>query len=183
MIVGIAVGSVVLVAAIVILVLTLVRRKKRRGSETGSVLPQDNGRDDVVEDKHFPHPVSAHTTGTQGSSDPFAPFGGESRPICSLQNYPSSFSNALHLGRADQPEDPYRPASGTFEMDGNSAAPVELPATSVSSSGPTNAHRASRLEPVQEMPPADPRANLATVPADDGKPVYVNHWNQYKNLG
>ncbi|KAM0250186.1 hypothetical protein ACHAQJ_008729 [Trichoderma viride] len=158
-IVGIAIGGVALIAVIVVLVLTLVRRKKRRGSETDSALNQDSGRDDVVEEKHFPHPVSAHTTGTQGSSDPFAPFG----------------------GRADQPEDPYRPASGAFEMDGSSAAPIELPAVSVLSPG-TSARKSSRLEPVQEVTTTDPRANLTSVPADDGKPVYVNHWNQYKNM-
>ncbi|GFP53605.1 hypothetical protein ACSS6W_001167 [Trichoderma asperelloides] len=158
-IVGIAVGAVALIAIIVVIVLTLVRRKKQRRSEADFDL-QDNGRDDVVEEKHFPHPVSAHTTGTQGSSDPFAPFG----------------------GRADQPEDPYRPASGAFEMDGSSAAPIELPAVSVS--GPsTNTHKSSRLEPVQEITTTDPRANLTSVPGDDGKPAYVNHWDQYKNLG
>ncbi|KAL6898129.1 hypothetical protein GGI43DRAFT_385023 [Trichoderma evansii] len=158
-IVGIAVGGVALIAIIVVIVLTLLHRKKQRRSEADFDL-QDNGRDDVVEEKHFPPSVSAHTTGTQGSSDPFAPFG----------------------GRADQPEDPYRPASGAFEMDGSSAAPVELPASSVS--GPsTNGYKSSRLEPVQEITTMDPRANLTSVPVDDGKPVYVNHWDQYKNLG
>ncbi|KAH6611000.1 hypothetical protein Trco_001020 [Trichoderma cornu-damae] len=145
-IVGIAVGGAVLIAAVVVLVLALVRRRKRRGSDTGSVLHQDTGRDDVVEEKHFPHPISVHTT-----------------------------------GRADQPKDPYRPASGAFEMDASSAAPIELPAVSISSPS-TKAHKASRLEPVQEAAPTDPRANLTSVPTDDGKPVYVNHWNQYKNL-
>ncbi|KAL7932618.1 hypothetical protein V8C35DRAFT_328250 [Trichoderma chlorosporum] len=159
-IVGIAVGGTVLIAIVAVLVLTMIRRKKRRGSETDSVLPQDSGRDEVVEEKHFPHNVSAQTTGTQGSSDPFAPFG----------------------GRADQPEDPYPPASGAFEMDGSSAAPIELPAVSASSVGATN-RKASHLEPVQEAPRTDPRANLTSLPADDGKPVYVNHWNQYKKLG
>lgn len=90
--------------------------------------------------------------------------------------------NQRALGRADQPEDPYRPASGAFEMDGSSAAPVELPAVSVS--GPsTNTHKLSRLEAVQEINTTDPRANLTSVPGDDGKPAYVNHWDQYKNLG
>ncbi|KAL7946607.1 hypothetical protein V8C42DRAFT_321191 [Trichoderma barbatum] len=83
-IVGIAVGGAVLIAIAVVLMLTLVRSKKRRGSETDSVLHQDNGRDggrdEVVEEKHFPHNISAHTTGTQASSDPFAPFGGEAWP-------------------------------------------------------------------------------------------------------
>ena len=87
-----------------------------------------------------------------------------------------------YLGRADQPEDPYRPPSGAFEMDGTSAAPVELPAVSASSPGPST-HKGTRLEPVQEVTAADPRANLTSGPAGDGKPVYVNHWNQYKNLG
>jgi hypothetical protein len=76
-IVGIAIGGVALIAIIVVAVLTLLRRKKQRSSEVDFDPHQDNGRDDVVEEKHFPHPVSAHTTSTQGSSDPFAPFGGE----------------------------------------------------------------------------------------------------------
>ncbi|KAL7921720.1 hypothetical protein ACQKWADRAFT_313797 [Trichoderma austrokoningii] len=141
-IVGIAVGGVALIAIIVVTVLTLLRRKKQRRSEASDFdLHQDNGRDDVVEEKHFPHPVSAHTTSTQGSSDPFAPFG----------------------GRADKPEDPYPPASGAFEMDGSSAAPIELPAMSVSSPS-TNTHKPSRLEPVQEITTSAPRANLTSVP-------------------
>ncbi|KAM0484558.1 hypothetical protein ACHAPX_001984 [Trichoderma viride] len=159
-IVGIAVGGVALIAIIVVTVLTLLRRKKQRRSEADFDLTQDTGRDDVVEEKHFPHPVSAHTTSTQGSSDPFAPFG----------------------GRVDKSEDPYPLASGAFEMDGSSAAPIELPAMSVS--GPsTNARQPSRLEPVQEVTTTDPRANLTSVPVDASKPVYVNHWDQYKNLG
>ncbi|KAK0766257.1 hypothetical protein N5P37_001149 [Trichoderma harzianum] len=159
-IVGIAVGGAVLIAIAVVLMLALVRRKKRRGSETDSVLRQDNGRDDAVDEKHFPNNGPTGANGTQGSSDPFAPFG----------------------GRADQPEDPYRPASGAFEMDGSSAAPVELPAVSASSPGKAD-RKASRLEPVQEATCTDPRANLTSVPTDDGHPVYVNHWNQYKHLG
>ncbi|KAL6827471.1 hypothetical protein J3E69DRAFT_365955 [Trichoderma sp. SZMC 28015] len=159
-IVGIAVGGAVLIAIAVVLMLALVRRKKRRGSETDSVLRQDTGRDDAVDEKHFPHNGPTDANGTQGNSDPFAPFG----------------------GRADQPEDPYRPASGAFEMDGSSAAPIELPA--VSTSSPSKADRkATRLEPVQEAASTDPRANLTSVPTDDGQPVYVNHWNQYKTLG
>lgn len=70
-------GGVALIAIIVVTVLTLLRRKKQRRSEDDFDLHQDVGRDDVVEEKHFPPPVSAHTTSTQGSSDPFAPFGGE----------------------------------------------------------------------------------------------------------
>ncbi|KAL6854694.1 hypothetical protein J3F83DRAFT_754493 [Trichoderma novae-zelandiae] len=160
-IVGIAIGGAVAIAILVVLAFALLRRrKKHRGSETASVIQHDTGRDEVVEDKHFPQPMSAHTTGTRASSDPFAPFG----------------------GRADQPEDPYRPPSGAFEMDGTGAALVELPAVSASSPGP-GTHKGSRLAPVQEVTAADPRANLTSGPADDGKPVYVNHWNQYKNLG
>ncbi|KAL5084463.1 hypothetical protein Trisim1_011741 [Trichoderma cf. simile WF8] len=159
-IVGIAVGGAVLIAIAVVLMLAFVRRKKRRGSETDSVLRQDTGRDDAVDEKHFPQNGPTDANGSQGNSDPFAPFG----------------------GRADQPEDPYRPASGAFEMDGSSAAPIELPA--VSTSSPSKADRkASRLEPVQETTSTDPRANLTSVPTDDGHPVYVNHWNQYKSLG
>ncbi|KKP06600.1 hypothetical protein THAR02_01298 [Trichoderma harzianum] len=159
-IIGIAVGGAVLISIAVVLMLALVRRKKRRGSETDSVLHQDNGRDDAVDEKHFPQNGPTHANGTQGNSDPFAPFG----------------------GRADQPEDPYRPASGAFEMDGSSAAPVELPAVNTSSPGKAD-RKASRLEPVQEATCTDPRANFTSVPTDDGHPVYVNHWNQYKHLG
>ncbi|PNP49165.1 hypothetical protein THARTR1_10089 [Trichoderma harzianum] len=71
-IVGIAVGGAVLIAIAVVLMLALARHKKRRGSETDSVFRQDSGRDDAVDEKHFPH-----NGPTQGSSDPFAPFGGE----------------------------------------------------------------------------------------------------------
>ncbi|KAG6127991.1 hypothetical protein E4U28_008432 [Claviceps purpurea] len=43
------------------------------------------------------------------SRDPFAPFG----------------------GRVDKPDYPYRPSTGTFELDGVAITVVELPATSV----------------------------------------------------
>ncbi|KAK4062734.1 uncharacterized protein Triagg1_9732 [Trichoderma aggressivum f. europaeum] len=153
-IVGIAVGGAVLIAIAVVLMLALARHKKRRGSETDSVLRHDNGRDDAVDEKHFPHNGPTHADGTQGSSDPFAPFG----------------------GRADQPEDPYRPASGAFEMDGSSAAPVELPAVSASDLDKAD-RKASRLEPVQEVNSTDPRANLTSVPTDDGQPVMDVIWH------
>ncbi|KAG5961816.1 hypothetical protein E4U57_007408 [Claviceps arundinis] len=51
------------------------------------------------------------------SKDPFAPFG----------------------GRIDKPDYPYRPSTGTFELDGVAITVVELPATSVPEvSGPVN---------------------------------------------
>ncbi|KAG6104023.1 hypothetical protein E4U31_002263 [Claviceps sp. LM219 group G6] len=51
------------------------------------------------------------------SKDPFAPFG----------------------GRVDKPDYPYRPSTGTFELDGVAITVVELPATSVPEvSGPVN---------------------------------------------
>ncbi|PTB76612.1 hypothetical protein M440DRAFT_1317781, partial [Trichoderma longibrachiatum ATCC 18648] len=78
-IVGAAIGGAVVLAILFVVAFALLRRRKKQqsGSETASVIQQDTGRDEVVEDKHFPLPVSAHTTGTQASSDPFAPFGGK----------------------------------------------------------------------------------------------------------
>ncbi|KAK5990951.1 hypothetical protein PT974_09226 [Cladobotryum mycophilum] len=160
-IIGIAVGGAIVIAILGVMAIFLIRRRKRKArSNTYSTYNQDNGGDDLVEEKHFPQALSTHTTGTQGSSDPFAPFG----------------------GRADQPDDLYRPHSGTFEMDGTTTTPVELPANSIPSPS-TAASKAPRLDPVQEIVPADPRANLNSLQTESGKPAYVNHWNQYKNLG
>jgi hypothetical protein len=72
-----SVGGAILLAIIVMLAIFIKRRLKSRRDRQSAAAEDDRGRDDLVEEKHFPHAISAHTTGTQGSTDPFAPFGGE----------------------------------------------------------------------------------------------------------
>lgn len=84
------------------------------------------------------------------------------------------------------PPDPYRPASGTFEMDGAGMAPVELPAESAAPShapGPQAAQQTYQPYGPAGGPAADPRANLNALKTDSGHATYVNHWNQWKALG
>lgn len=76
-IIGVAVGGATLLAILVIIIISMKRHSRKSHDSRSDLVFQDNdGRDDLAEEKHFHHPASAHTTGTQGSSDPFAPFGG-----------------------------------------------------------------------------------------------------------
>ncbi|KAG6104653.1 hypothetical protein E4U14_005548 [Claviceps sp. LM454 group G7] len=114
------------------------------------------------------------------SSDPFAPFG----------------------GRADNSDYPYRPSTGTFEMDGLAISGVELPGTSIPEvSGPvktatTAPDEASEPDIVKTAaaapdeasesgtspPTPEPAATLASPSSPKGKITYVNQWNEYKVL-
>lgn len=94
---------------------------------------------------------------------------------------------ADEVGRADEPENPYKPKNGAFEMDAMSIAPVELPAMSFEPGRPKR--QASSSEPgvstpiaVRHTPSKDPRSNLNSLKTESGRPAYVNHWNQYKTL-
>ncbi|KAG5975180.1 hypothetical protein E4U58_001808 [Claviceps cyperi] len=98
------------------------------------------------------------------SSDPFAPFG----------------------GRADNPGYPYRPSTGTFEMDGVDISVVELPAASIpevpdivktAAAAPDEASESSTSPPTPQ-----PAATLASPSSPKGKITYVNQWNEYKVL-
>jgi hypothetical protein len=76
-IVGMSVGGAIIIAIIVMSALFIKRRLKSRRDRQSAAAEDDRGRDDLVEEKHFPHAISAYTTEDQGSTDPFAPFGGE----------------------------------------------------------------------------------------------------------
>lgn len=76
-IVGIGIGGAAIVVFLVITAIMIKRRVKRRREEQETGTAQHNtGRDDRFDEKQFSQQMSAHTTGTQGSGDPFAPFGG-----------------------------------------------------------------------------------------------------------
>ncbi|KAM5356096.1 hypothetical protein ACJ41O_002742 [Fusarium nematophilum] len=162
-IVGAAVGGAVALAILTVLVVAFLRRRKLNREESGSGDGQHSSGE-----KNYYQGVSRHTTGTRESHDPFAPFG----------------------GRADRADDPLRPPSGTFEMDGTSTAPVELPAVKFSDTGeeqrlpshPSGTTAPYRY-PVQVAGPTDPRANLNASTAERLQKTYVNHWNQYRSLG
>lgn len=67
-------------------------------------------------------------------------------------------------------------------MDATSAVPVELPDTSPISPPPIPCTSAP-LPPIKDTCPADPYANLNSLGNEDGRPKYVNHWNQYRAMG
>ncbi|KAG6085865.1 hypothetical protein E4U33_000805 [Claviceps sp. LM78 group G4] len=114
------------------------------------------------------------------SSNPFAPFG----------------------GRADNFDYPYRPSTGTFEMDGVAISGVELPAASIpegtdivktaamapdkaSESDTVNTAEAAPDEASESgtyPPTPEPAATLASPSSPKGKITYVNQWNEYEIL-
>ncbi|KFH43599.1 hypothetical protein ACRE_056240 [Hapsidospora chrysogenum ATCC 11550] len=162
-IVGVGIGGAVIVAFLVIMTIMIKRRRKRYQDGENADVPGENlERDDRFDEKHFPQQMSVHTTGgTEGSGDPFAPFG----------------------GRADrEPESTNRPPSDAFEMDATSITPVELPDTSPGTTIARTTSSATWVSPVTDIGPADPRANLNSLGCRDGKPEYVNHWNQYRSM-
>ncbi|KAM0485793.1 hypothetical protein ACHAP7_002746 [Fusarium lateritium] len=174
-IVGGVVGGVVFLT-LVILVVFMVRRR-RHNRELWVNGAGEYTFDEKEEKSYLRRMLSRNTT--QRSQDPFAPFG----------------------GRIDRVDDPLRPPSGTFEMDGTSTVPVELPAVTFSDAkakesqpvGHTNATStgystvAGYVAPTQ-YPTAtgnsiDPRANLNASLEDRQQKQFVNHWNQYRTLG
>ena len=83
-IIGIGIGGAALIAFLVILAVMIKRSRKRRHEQEQTEAESDDqvyGGADRYDEKHFPQHMSAHSTGTQGSKDPFAPFGGESQAI------------------------------------------------------------------------------------------------------
>ncbi|KAM4059594.1 hypothetical protein HRG_011650 [Hirsutella rhossiliensis] len=167
-IVGTVAGGIVLGVVLVVLVVACRRRNRNRAAseaDSAAAFPDGLGGSNDAEKPHgqqqYQPPMSAHTT---GSSDPFAPFG----------------------GRADVPPDPYRPPSGTFEMDGAGMAPVELPAEPATPShalGPRQPRQTYRAYGPAGDPATDPRANLNSLKTDSGHAAYINHWDQWKALG
>ena len=90
-------------------------------------------------------------------------------------------------GRADQPEPEYpvKPPENTFEMDATSTAPVELPDNCIPAPMcELPETTVARPIPVAEAAPAtDPNANLTSLGTENGRPQYINHWNQYRAVG
>ncbi|KAK2593814.1 hypothetical protein QQS21_008472 [Conoideocrella luteorostrata] len=127
---GAATGGAAILALVIIICLVSRRRKKRRESCDASET-ETLGGESRIHDSEKQN--TSHAQPTLPNIDPFAPFG----------------------GRADRPHDPYRPPSGTFEMDGTGMAPVELPAVSVSKP-PDNA----------ETAPASNKASTGLTVAD-----------------
>lgn len=161
-----------MILALVAYVWMMVRRRKRAGAN--SDMPGD---EDATEGSRVNgyEKVTSHTTGTEESADPFAPFGGK------FVHFLEAASTLLTMtGRADQLHEPYPPQSGTFEMDGSSLAPVELPAISISEA-PDNTIPPTRHTSPTSSAVIDPRATLASGPGQE-KPQYVNQWNQYKAM-
>ncbi|KAJ4207717.1 hypothetical protein NW767_001958 [Fusarium falciforme] len=185
-IVGAAVGGAAALAILAVLVFALLRRRRLNQDNSGMA---DGGDGNGEKNQWLGYGVSAHTTGTREDHDPFAPFG----------------------GRADRTDDPFRPPSNTFEMDGTSNVPVELPAVKFSDAREDprpqfhpQAHPQDRSQsqpqsqfhstgsmsatpsyghPVQPAGPVDPRANLNASLRERQQHTYVNHWNQYRALG
>ncbi|KAJ4325446.1 hypothetical protein N0V84_003498 [Fusarium piperis] len=185
-IVGAAVGGAAALAILAVLVFALLRRRRLNRDNSGMA---DAGDDNGEKNQWMGYNVSPHTTGTREDHDPFAPFG----------------------GRADRTDDPFRPPSNTYEMDGTSNVPVELPAVKFSDAREDprpqfhpQAHPQARPlsqprdqfhstgsmsatpsygHPVQPAGPVDPRANLNASLRERQQHTYVNHWNQYRALG
>ncbi|KAM0345223.1 hypothetical protein ACHAPU_006621 [Fusarium lateritium] len=175
LIVGAVVGGVVALVLVALAVMMIRRRKKNRElwvNGAGQYCYEEK------EEKSYLKRMLSRNT-TQRSQDPFAPFG----------------------GRIDRVEDPHRPPSGTFEMDGTSTVPVELPAVTFSDAkakesrpvGNMNATPTGHPAPAGYVAPtryptangssADPRANMNASLEDRQQKQFVNHWNQYRALG
>ncbi|KAF4998819.1 hypothetical protein FGRMN_2874 [Fusarium graminum] len=175
LIVGAVVGGVVALVLVVLAVMMIRRRKHNRElwvNGAGQYCYEEK------EEKSYLKRMLSRNT-TQRSQDPFAPFG----------------------GRIDRVDNPQRPPSGTFEMDGTSTVPVELPAVIFSDAkvkesrpvGHMNATSAEHPAPAGYVAPtryptangssADPRANLNASLEDRQQKQFVNHWNQYRALG
>ena len=66
-------------------------------------------------------------------------------------------------------------------MDATTAVPVELPDSIAFAASPTTTVRA--LVAVEPATPAQPGANLGPLEKGQGKPKYINHWEQYRAMG
>ncbi|KAG5939916.1 hypothetical protein E4U59_002784 [Claviceps monticola] len=177
-----AAASAAIIMIIIIILFTLVFALRRRKKNRASCDASDAG------------PLG-HDSGTtrseksnlkkdeflRMSSDTFAPFG----------------------GRADNSDYPYRPSTGTFEMDGVAISGVEHPAASIpealdpvktaaeapdkaSESDTVNTAAAAPDDEASESgtspPTPEPAATLASPSSPKGKITYVNQWNEYEVL-
>ncbi|KAF5026483.1 hypothetical protein F66182_1405 [Fusarium sp. NRRL 66182] len=164
-IVGGVVGGIAALALVVLAVFTLRRRRQNKEHYYPGDIPY-HFEENSDEKGYISKMLSRNTT--QRSHDPFAPFG----------------------GRADRVDDPLRPPSGTFEMDGTSTVPVELPAVAfndirVRPEPDTTSHvgAAATGYPAAAGGSMDPRANLNASLEDRQQKQFVNHWNQYRAMG
>lgn len=71
---GIGVGGAIIIVLFCV-GLFVAKRRRQRHQDDVDAATTDYGRDEAVEEKHFPEQITPHTTGTQ-AEDPFAPFGG-----------------------------------------------------------------------------------------------------------
>lgn len=112
------------------------------------------------------HPTPHQVSGPGYGYDPFAPFG----------------------GRADQPARAATPRyPDAYEMDGRAIHVAELPGTTVTTAdggAAADDQRPGTRSPwaVKQRPNSDPRATLKHLPRENGRPTYINQWNQYKTL-
>ncbi|KAG5939920.1 hypothetical protein E4U59_002788 [Claviceps monticola] len=130
-----------------ILVFVLRRRKKHRGSCDTSEAEETLGSDSGATGSEKLN--SLKDAFSRMSKDPFAPFG----------------------GRVDKPDYPYRPSTGTFELDGVAITVVELPATSVPEvSDPV---KAAAIAPDEASEP-ETAMTATTAPDEASEPDTVN---------
>jgi hypothetical protein len=71
---GIGIGGAILIILLFV-GFVVVRKRRQKHQDDLDATTTDYGRDEAVEEKHFPEQITPHTTGTQ-PEDPFAPFGG-----------------------------------------------------------------------------------------------------------
>ncbi len=74
-------------------------------------------------------------------------------------------------------------------MDGRGIQVVELPGTAVTTPDDVAVENSQQQQqvtrsarPVKHRPSSDPRATLNHLPRENGRPTYINQWNQYKAL-
>ncbi|KAJ4165601.1 hypothetical protein LMH87_007225 [Akanthomyces muscarius] len=184
-VVGIAVGGAFAVALIAVLI--WVWRSRRRRNREVKEVERENGNESLLVDKArlhesifgrrpsrrrgsttLPkHPTPHQASGQGYGYDPFAPFGGRTdRPA-----------------RTSPP-----PPPNTFEMDGRGLQVIELPDTAVTTGHAVAVDGSQRQETrsaraVKHHPSHDPRATLNHLPPrENGRPTYINQWNQFKGL-
>ncbi|KAH8720638.1 hypothetical protein HC256_001025 [Beauveria bassiana] len=196
-VVGIAVGGA-FAAALVAVLLWLWRSRRNRAAEEA-----EDGSEPMFVDKSrlhdsifgrrptsasLPrHPTPHEATGRGYGYDPFAPFGGTYTIRSRLCRPVNDRVNMVVPGRADQPTGTKPPLPpDTFEMDGREIQVVELPGTAMTTAdgGAVEMQRQDTrsVGAVKHRPSSDPRATLNHLPQDNGRPTYINQWNQYKAL-
>lgn len=70
-------------------------------------------------------------------------------------------------------------------MDGRGIEVAELPGTAVTTSDAVeladHKEHSGSVGAVKQRPCLDPRATLNHLPRENGRPTYINQWNQYKS--